>query len=961
MRLCQRIYLVLPEISGCGSESRSAGRIACLIVCITSKYGSIAIMTEVQGEPQAHGKHDTPERRYIDGLPLQLSSASFTSNVKPDHCGPDDDGDLSHEDDFRTVIGFRIGREQTRLTSPTTPAAERAAALDNIPGWGFFNGGAGDDYHEDLLQPEELQQSHQSLEPFSDPSLLRLPSPWTAGPRTFVGIDNEQNFGRSGVKSRSRAATGPSGFLGDLSLKRLWSNITFPTIGDQGFLKDLSFPRIASVLASDTETKSGPLNGTRSARSTSLLTPGLYWRNFNTNGHFGNSADSSPQPSPQTGQSSAQIGQSDTAPWPYRRCTGTGEKKSSSVDSVSNSPTRCKNSDNHPTLQRTKSDQSLGLMSALSAVSSLGDDSRWENVSGQVNSRMKAIKDSLQDSNLKFPSMPTINFSALRPDYFSQKRAVSESNNRIEHSMNTVYNQSTTHERKQIPTSFMRTSSSPPKPLKSDQNHLDSALDRLSGDVVLMGGYRGSILRSAEPPYRQLWVPVKVGLNIRKVNLEVGLELEDEEKMRDTIFASGMLTHIGLVDISRRLLKRLRHCRNAKEERLRVHDYGYDWRLSPHLLSRKLIEFLETLPCNALDVPAQDRGATIIAHSLGGLITRHAVNQRPELFAGVVYAGVPQYCVNILGPFRNGDEVLLSSRVLTAQVNFTLRTSFVLLPDSGHCFLDKDTKEEYNVDFFNVETWKEYAFSPCIAPCLPALSQPERRSLLSSVSNSLPSLTSLSAKRASLSLSSTKNSTTNNVNSTADAIVNTVDRKTPDIVNPVDHTFDMHMDTNARAPTPGIFSTPSSNPSTTTTIPLPTALTYLSRTLASTMVFKRALAHIPTLQSANAYPPIAVLYSTNTPTVCGARVFGRDGIKRADAYDNLAFASGDGVVLARAAMVPRGYRVVEGGRVRTERGHVGLLGDLEAVGRCLEGVMRARGEGVGLGLRLEVGSGEEGG
>lgn len=76
--------------------------------------------------------------------------------------------------------------------------------------------------------------------------------------------------------------------------------------------------------------------------------------------------------------------------------------------------------------------------------------------------------------------------------------------------------------------------------------------------------------------------------------------------------------------------------------KLRVWDYGYDWRLSPHLLSRKLIDFLRHLPSNQGLGDSQDRGATVIAHSLGGLITRHAVNQRPELFAGVVYAGTPQ-------------------------------------------------------------------------------------------------------------------------------------------------------------------------------------------------------------------------------------------------------------------------------------------------------------------------------
>lgn len=106
------------------------------------------------------------------------------------------------------------------------------------------------------------------------------------------------------------------------------------------------------------------------------------------------------------------------------------------------------------------------------------------------------------------------------------------------------------------------------------------AIEGLIGDVVVLGGYRGSILRSAEPPHRQLWVPIKVGLNIRKVDLEVGLNPEDEERMDETIIPGGMLSHIGPVDISRRLFKRLRGSRNARTGKLRVWDYGYDWRLS---------------------------------------------------------------------------------------------------------------------------------------------------------------------------------------------------------------------------------------------------------------------------------------------------------------------------------------------------------------------------------------------
>ena len=75
----------------------------------------------------------------------------------------------------------------------------------------------------------------------------------------------------------------------------------------------------------------------------------------------------------------------------------------------------------------------------------------------------------------------------------------------------------------------------------------------------------------------------------------------------------------------------------------------------------------------------------------------------------------------------------------------------------------------------------------------------------------------------------------------------------------------------------------------------------------------------------------------------------RETIKQVDAYDDLAFAAGDGVCLASAAMLPPGYRIIKDGLVKSERGHVGLLGDLEGVGQCLKAIHRGRKEGVGLG------------
>jgi pimeloyl-ACP methyl ester carboxylesterase len=314
-------------------------------------------------------------------------------------------------------------------------------------------------------------------------------------------------------------------------------------------------------------------------------------------------------------------------------------------------------------------------------------------------------------------------------------------------------------------------------------------------------------------------------------------------------------------DISRRLLRRLQN--NSHKHNRRVFDYGYDWRLSPHLLVTRLIKFLSSLPCNTTVPP---RGATVIAHSLGGLIVRAAVNLRPDLFAGVIFAGTPSHCVNILGPLRNGDSVLFNSKVFTAQVNFSLRTSFVFLPESGRCFIDRATGEPINLDFFDPKTWREYGLSPCVSDVKPASSILKDRGL-----------------------------------------------------------------------TPNLGS--SAAPAQTVTIPKKDAVKYLTRVLSSTAEFKKSLNYKPELEEK--YPPMAVLYAKTTPTVRGARVDGREGIRRDDVYDELVFGAGDGVCLARAAMLPEGYKCVK--KVAVDRGHLSLLGDLEAVGECIRAIRRQRG------------------
>jgi hypothetical protein len=526
-----------------------------------------------------------------------------------------------------------------------------------------------------------------------------------------------------------------------------------------------------------------------------------------------------------------------------------------------------------------------------------------------------------------------------------------------------------------------------------EHDALDRAIKQLTGDIVVMGGYRGSILESAQPPHKRLWLPFKVGLNLRQVDLEVGLNPKDEERMEEHVRPGGMVEGYGMVDISGRLIKRLRESEPARSGRLRVHVYSYDWRLSPHLLSRQLIEFLEKLPSNQPGVSTHQRGATVIAHSLGGLITRHAVNQWPGLFAGVVYAGVPQSCVNILGPLRNGDDVLYNSRVLTAQVNFTFRTSFLLLPLDGKCFVDKQTGEEYKIEFFDINDWIKYRLSPCIEPPLPPLQQPST-GILSTLKKSA-SLQNLSLPRVKASLpnvslpkilhsrhkskdskddsphrpypprqhdSSTSGSSAETAATSTNSTPPPSRRGPTDIASTAAAAIEAPA-TDALAPDlahnrPNPMSqgkSPSTTRATAVTLPRAACLAYLRRTLAEVKRFKLEMAHNPEHDfcgptgSSNLYPPVSVLYSKSLRTVSGATVPSLSDIRRADAFSSLIFRSGDGVCLAEKAMVPPGYRVIVAGRVSSKRGHVTLLSDLEGIGRCLLAIKRGRGLGVGLG------------
>ncbi|KAG7832910.1 hypothetical protein KL943_004358 [Ogataea angusta] len=226
----------------------------------------------------------------------------------------------------------------------------------------------------------------------------------------------------------------------------------------------------------------------------------------------------------------------------------------------------------------------------------------------------------------------------------------------------------------------------------------------LEGDVIILGGYRGSILRDALTK-RRAWIPVlKAGFNIKKIDLLLGPKDEDELHTEEKIYADGILSHIGPVDICKKLMATL-----DANPKVRVHNFGYDWRLSLDIPAEKLYALLEDIK-NRTGKPA-----LIVAHSMGGLVSHSAMQKDPSLVRGIVYVGTPAPCSNIMGPLRFADHILLCKDLLTSEVNFMMRSSFVFIPRNGELFKDKNTGELYNIDFFDPKNWIEYNLSPIVS------------------------------------------------------------------------------------------------------------------------------------------------------------------------------------------------------------------------------------------------------
>lgn len=473
---------------------------------------------------------------------------------------------------------------------------------------------------------------------------------------------------------------------------------------------------------------------------------------------------------------------------------------------------------------------------------------------------------------------------------------------------------------------------------KKTTTPFENIFQEISGNVIILGGYRGSVLRDTKTDKR-VWIPFKAGFHLRKINLLLGPTMDDEINASKLIYPDGMLKNVGPVDISKKLIKKL-----SSNPNINIKDFGYDWRLSGDVSSAQLEEFMLNMYRSTAGTPI-----IVIAHSMGGMIAHSVMQRRPEIFRSIIYVGAPSECLNILGPIRFGDSVILSDKILTPEANFMMRSGFNFLPLSGRVFVNQHTEEYYDLDYFNPDTWVEYNLNPIVAKSRKekeeaATAAAAEIAVLVDADNTLtlvsPSPTKMNKSESSFLLLTDNIPSMNTIGNklrSCSPIGKRNKTQTSKVLSPVKSNNTTVED---------IGDLPADE-QTRFAILFSQAYEYLKDTLFRTKEFILGLDYKPELEEK--YPPLVMVYGNQVPSVRGSNVNGIQDIKDGNYY-NFYYGHGDGVVHQKWLMPQKkGFKFFDSetgegqivGKFASARGHVSLMTDIEAMARAFIALVEA--------------------
>jgi pimeloyl-ACP methyl ester carboxylesterase len=124
--------------------------------------------------------------------------------------------------------------------------------------------------------------------------------------------------------------------------------------------------------------------------------------------------------------------------------------------------------------------------------------------------------------------------------------------------------------------------------------------------------------------------------------------------------------------------------------------FGYDWRISLLDSAQQLCDFIGP------------RHADLIGHSMGGLVTRLALQRCPEKIDRVVFAGTPfGGAPGIFDDLFEGTQTVNNTALLSAKALWTFSSSWQVLPVEDDFFVDADGKPA-TVGISNADNWNNW-------------------------------------------------------------------------------------------------------------------------------------------------------------------------------------------------------------------------------------------------------------
>jgi hypothetical protein len=250
----------------------------------------------------------------------------------------------------------------------------------------------------------------------------------------------------------------------------------------------------------------------------------------------------------------------------------------------------------------------------------------------------------------------------------------------------------------------------------------------IHSDIVLIPGFRGSKLvneKSKRPVWLSLHTPF---LPNSRESIDLPLHITKHEK--DKLIPNGIVRKIAWYKFYVNIVNHLNYLSKSRERKLKkegnlnsssstlsdnninqpfkLHKFSYDWRRTNEASTEVFIEFLQNIYNNN-----GNKKIYIIAHSNGGLISLSALHQQPHLIGGIIFAGTPfNGAPGIFGNLRHGIPLLFNKRLQDDAAHFALRTVFNLMPSKLDAFKDpNDLSKNANIDYFNIEEWKNSDWS----------------------------------------------------------------------------------------------------------------------------------------------------------------------------------------------------------------------------------------------------------